>query len=143
MGAIVGLTVGVFSLSLELLKQPRLPYYHLTPMQQLSVTPGWQQFLFVFLVVLIGPTIEEMMYRGILYGGYRESLGATWAAICTTAIFVSLHFAYIIPFPYKIIGVTTSAIAFLWCRLKWSAIGPAVAAHAVYNCMMALYPSWH
>jgi hypothetical protein len=46
-GLIVGISAAIFSLVLDLIKQPRLPYSHLTPVQQMGATPGLQQLLFI------------------------------------------------------------------------------------------------
>jgi len=132
-GMIVGIFAAIFSLVLDLIEQPRLPFSHFTPAEQMGATPGLQQILFLLVAVVVAPPVEEMMFRGIFYGGYRKSFGPAWAAVFTTAIFVAIHFVYFISFPYMIVAVTVSAVAFLWCRLRWNAIGPAIAAHAAYN----------
>jgi len=94
----------------------------------------------------MAPPLEEMLFRGVLYGGYRKSFGPVRAAVFTTLLFVALHFPYYIHFAPAIIGITGGALALLWCRLHWNAIGPAVAAHIGYNSIVAftmIYWTWH
>jgi membrane protease YdiL (CAAX protease family) len=73
------------------------------PINQMVVMPGVQQILAILLLVLMAPVFEEMMFRGILYGGYRKSFGPWWALLITTAIFVAIHFPYYIYVPYRIV----------------------------------------
>jgi tetratricopeptide (TPR) repeat protein len=111
------------------------------PILQMVVTPGAQQILAILLFVLLGPICEEMMFRGILYGGYRKSFGPWWALLITTAVFVAIHFPYYIYVPYRIVPYIVASLALLWCRLHWKAIGPAIAAHSGINIVVAVIPS--
>jgi membrane protease YdiL (CAAX protease family) len=80
--------------------------------------------------VAIAPPVEEMLYRGLLYGGYRRSLGPVWAAVVTTLLFCVPHV------PRSVLagfGITAMATAALWLRLRSASVGPAVAVHMGYN----------
>jgi membrane protease YdiL (CAAX protease family) len=103
------------------------------PIYSMVITPGVQQAAAIAASVFLAPVSEEMMFRGVLYGGCRRSLGPLSAATITTGIFVAIHFPYYIYAPLGIIPIIVTSLAFLWCRLKWNAIGPAIAAHAGCN----------
>lgn len=94
------------------------------PEFQIAVMARAQPLISVAALVLLGPITEELMFRGILYGGYRRSLGPVSAAVLTTAIFVALH----LPSPFEL----------PWCRLHWRAVGPAIAAHSGINLALVL-----
>jgi tetratricopeptide (TPR) repeat protein len=111
------------------------------PVYQMVVTPGAQQILAILLLVLLGPTVEEMMFRGILYGGYRKSFGPWCALLITTGIFVAIHFPNYIYVPSRIVPYIVASLALLWCRLHWKAIGPAIAAHSGINIVIVVIPS--
>lgn len=107
------------------------------------ITPGVQQLATITTAVFLGPVSEEMMFRGVLYGGIRRSWGPLSAATITTGIFVAMHFPYYIYAPLKIVPVILTTLAFLWCRLKWNAVGPAIAAHGGCNLVAVVVPSVH
>ena len=96
--------------------------------------------------LLLAPPIEELLFRGVLYGGYRRSLGAPAAAALTTSIFVILHVSEIVYYPPAALGIASLALVALWFRLRSAAIGPAIAVHFGYNLVIALVAAgatWH
>jgi membrane protease YdiL (CAAX protease family) len=80
--------------------------------------------------IALAPPIEEMLFRGLLYGGYRRSFGPVWAAILTTVLFVAPHVPQSMP---AAIGLSANAVVVLFLRLHSASVGPAVAAHMAYN----------
>jgi tetratricopeptide (TPR) repeat protein/membrane protease YdiL (CAAX protease family) len=145
-GLSIGCIIGVGSYFWDLMSpshsfSPSLQRQPVEPVYQMAFTPGSQQILAFVLLVLLGPAFEEMMFRGILYGGYRKSFGPLWAALITTGIFVAIHFPNYIYVPYKIVPYIVVSLALLWCRLHWKAIGPAIAAHGGFNLVAVVIPS--
>ena len=88
--------------------------------------------------LLLAPVVEEPLFRGLLYGGFRRSAGAAAAGIITTAIFILLHSTEIIHFLPAILPLAVLAVCALWVRLHFAAIGPAIALHFGYNAVLAL-----
>ncbi len=108
------------------------------PIARMATTPGLSQVAWLILAVLLAPPIEELMFRGIFYGGCRRSLGPVWAAVLTTVVFVMLHVTETIHFLPALAGITALALVALWFRLRGAAIGPAVAVHFGYNAVIAI-----
>jgi membrane protease YdiL (CAAX protease family) len=81
----------------------------------------------------LAPPMEELLFRGLLYAGYRRSLGPVWATVLTTSMFSLLHIGQLIRTPLAVLGIGGMALAALWFRLRSGAIGPSVAVHAGYN----------
>jgi len=102
-------------------------------LDKVAVLPGLPQVAFIAIALFLAPPVEELLFRGILYGGYRRSFGPARAAALTTGIFVVLHVSEIIRFSPVIFGIGGMALAALWFRLRTAAIGPAVAVHFGYN----------
>jgi uncharacterized protein len=90
------------------------------------------------MALLLAPPVEEMLFRGVLYGGYRKSLGATGATWLTTSIFALMHIGEVIYFLPALLVIAGVALLALRMRLRHSAIGPAVAVHFGYNFILAL-----
>jgi len=105
---------------------------------RMALTPGFPRLVFIVTGVLLTPVIEEMLFRGVLYGGYRKSFGPAWAITLTTFLFVLLHIPeYMHSLPGILLTIVGALVA-LWCRLRFSAIGPAVAFHAGFNAAQVL-----
>lgn len=147
-GLVIGLIIGLCNEYVGMsasLHWHHLGHRNLDPWRQMAYTPGWQQVVWVMTLVALAPPVEEMLYRGVLYGGFRKSFGREWAAFLVTGLFVLVHFPNYSHFPPYAIFVTAAAVGTLWCRLRWAAIGPAIALHTGYNGMVALaavYWSW-
>jgi hypothetical protein len=109
-----------------------------SPMITMATTPGLPQLVWVFTAVALAPPVEELLFRGILYGGYRKSLGPAAAAALTTFIFVLLHINELVHEPLATFVIGGLALLALWRRLRSNAIGPAIAVHVGYNTMIAI-----
>jgi tetratricopeptide (TPR) repeat protein len=147
-GLAIGCTIGAVSHLWDLLNRSHLRHDEqfqstqlVEPINRAVVTPGAEQALAIVALVLLGPALEEMMFRGVLYGGYRKSFGPISAALVATGLFVAIHFPNYIYAPYKIVFYFAGALALLWCRLHWNAIGPAIAAHGGINFAAVVVPA--
>ena len=99
---------------------------------------GFLTVLWTVAAVLLAPIIEESLFRGVLYGGYRQSIGPIGATILTTGIFLLMHITDLIYQPVALLSVTGGALAMLWWRLRSHAIGPAIAVHFGYNATLVV-----
>ena len=108
------------------------------PLTRMSMTPGLPQILWLMTALFLAPPLEEMLFRGVLYGGYRRSLGPTRSAWLTTTIFAVLHVTEAIHFLPALLAIVGMALLALRMRLRYSAVGPAVAVHFGYNSVIAL-----
>lgn len=58
--------------------------------ETLSIQNG-SPLITIFLVVVIGPVAEEVLFRGVIYGKLRDSFTVTQAAVISAAIFGIYH----------------------------------------------------
>ena len=136
-GLVIGLIVSVCFSALNRALRYHVVYSDLGPLDRMALTPGLPQIIWVVAGVLLAPAAEELLFRGVLYGGYRKSFGSIWAVVLTTLLFLLLHLPQLIHFPPAIAGLTGLALAALWCRLRSKAIGSAIAVHIGYNALFA------
>ncbi|MEW6587369.1 MAG: CPBP family intramembrane glutamic endopeptidase [Nitrospirota bacterium] len=134
----VGLFAGLCYLAVSIMFSPQDADLTLGPVAKMAITPGLSQLLWLMIAIVFAPPIEELLFRGVLFGGYCKSFGTVWAAVLTTVIFVTLHITEMYHFLPSIFGITGMAIAALWLRLKSSAVGPAIAVHWGYNAILAI-----
>ncbi len=104
---------------------------------KMALTPGVSRQMWALAALLVAPIGEELLFRGVLYGGLRHSFGRLWAAVLTTIVFVLMHITDIAHYPPAASAITVMALAALWCRLRSHAVGPAVALHLGYNGFLA------
>jgi membrane protease YdiL (CAAX protease family)/NAD-dependent dihydropyrimidine dehydrogenase PreA subunit len=84
--------------------------------------------LTVVLVVLVGPLIEEMIFRGLLLGAF-ESRWRTWVAILAQAgLFAVYHFTAWLLVPTFLLGIAAG-----WLASGRRTLWPAVVLHVLYN----------
>jgi membrane protease YdiL (CAAX protease family) len=133
-GLFIGILIGWSFVVASL--ESRRPKVRSGPLARIAMMPGLPQIILVLVALLLAPPIEELLFRGVLYGGYRKSFGHVWAAALSAGIFVLLPITEVIHFPFAMIGLAGLALTALWCRLNWSAIGPAIGVHFGYNAVI-------
>ena len=91
-----------------------------------------------FFVLAVGaaPLFEEFIFRGILYSGFRRSLGALRAALASALVFALVHPA--------ISALPVFVMAFLAARAyersRW--LGAPIATHMTYNAVIVGVGLW-
>ncbi len=103
------------------------------PFAKMATTPGLQQIIALFLALVLAPPVEELLFRGVMFGGFCRSFGPTWAATLTTFLFVASHILEAIHFWPALLFIGLMALAALWLRLFTRTIGPSIALHFSYN----------
>jgi membrane protease YdiL (CAAX protease family) len=134
----LGVSVAAIYLLAAIVLHPHRDEESVGPLTQMSMTKGLPQILWIIMALFLAPPLEEMLFRGVLYGGYRKSFGATRAAWLTTSIFALMHITEVIYFLPALLAIAGMALLALRMRLRHSAIGPAIAAHFGYNFILAL-----
>jgi membrane protease YdiL (CAAX protease family) len=136
-GFFLGLVV---ALSSSLITAPLSKVIHpkFGPLTTMGLTHGIPQITYIILAVLIVPAPEELLFRGVMYGGYFRSFGPRPATVLTTAIFLLMHINELVHFLPATLGIAALALAALHMRVRTSAIGPAIAVHVGYNSAIAL-----
>jgi tetratricopeptide (TPR) repeat protein len=83
-------------------------------------------------VVVVAPPSEEMLFRGILYGGINKSFGQIAAIFLTTLLFMCGH-SHAFKSLHSLVCFLTFSLVALWCRIRFKAVGPPVALHIACN----------
>ncbi len=89
---------------------------------------GATRLLISAVVVLWGPFVEEVFFRGFFLGGLIGPLGAARAAVVSAAIFAVAHFEIGSMIPLFITGLVLA-----WLYLRTRSIWPPLMAHAAQN----------
>jgi hypothetical protein len=102
----------------------------------LSQQPLDQWVSFFFIGCLIGPFVEELFFRGLLYAWMRESLAPVYCIILTSLLFASLHGNISV---IQLTGGILFALIYEWRRNIWA---PFIV-HASANIGLWVIPHLH
>jgi membrane protease YdiL (CAAX protease family) len=138
-GFAIGLIVAAGVILMTKIVSNHVHYGDVSPVVRMLSRPGLWRLLSVVTVVLFAPPAEEIVFRGILFGGYRKSFGPVWATMLTTFLFLLLHLPKVSYYLPALAGVSGAALAALWCRLRSGAIGPAIAVHMGGNTLSVIF----
>lgn len=82
---------------------------------------------------IVGPIIEELFFRGFMYGALKKRIGIFWSMMATAAVFAGLH-AHIVGFiPIMALGVL---LAYLY--EKTGTLVSSITVHMIHNLSMVL-----
>ncbi len=84
--------------------------------------------MLVFVGVVLAPFVEEVFFRGFLFGGLREKYGWKKAALISAAVFSIVHLQVAILIPAFLLGFL---FAYLYQRSQ--SIWPAIILHLSVN----------
>jgi len=125
-GAAVLPALGVYALFQNLMHRSAAD----DPLLPLLLSPKgiWAKVLIVAVVGLIGPALEETLFRGVLFGGLRRQWSFWPAAAASAAVFALVHMSLPGFASYALLGFVFAAV-YEW---RGSLVAPW-AAHAVFN----------
>jgi len=103
--------------------------------QQIYTLPGFRPWMFA-LAVGAAPLCEEFIFRGLIFGGLRRSMGALPAIVISAAIFAIVHPALSM-LPVFALGVI-AAVAYERSKVL---LAPMLV-HAIYNAAVLSWQYW-
>ena len=81
-----------------------------------------------------GPVVEELFFRGFMYGALRKYAGVFWATMVTAVLFSALHTNIVGFFPIMILGI---ALAYVY--EKTGTLVSSITLHTIHNITMVLF----
>jgi membrane protease YdiL (CAAX protease family) len=136
LGALVGIALHFPAESVDAWVQRVRP----TPVEELAaraalLRPATLGGLIVVLVVVacVAPFVEEMFFRGALYGGLRRANALVGTCVVSAACFVVGHLDYIM-WP----ALTVVAAAMTYLRAVSGSLFPSLATHVAFNAFSVL-----
>ena len=83
------------------------------------------------------PAVEEILFRGLLYGALMKWLSTSWTIILSAAIFSIAHLQLIYFVPLFAVGLILG-----WARHRTEGLGLPVAIHCLNNAIGVLLMLW-
>jgi len=81
-----------------------------------------------FFTSLLGPVLEEIFFRGFVYGVLRKRTGVFWGIVLSAAFFAYIHANLASFFPILCLGIL---LAYLY--EKTGSLIPSITVHAIHN----------
>jgi membrane protease YdiL (CAAX protease family) len=82
----------------------------------------------VILLLVLGPLMEELLFRGWLLGGLRERMGDGWALLLTSLLFALGHLSL-----WNAPGHFLGGLILGWVALRSGSITTSLALHSLWN----------
>ncbi|MEJ5997826.1 CPBP family intramembrane glutamic endopeptidase [Corynebacterium sp. H130] len=93
-----------------------------------GLVPAWALALGLLSFTVIGPILEEIVFRGVLMHELGKLVRPVWVVVLSAAIFMAIHLAVpVFPFLF-VMGVFLA-----WMRLWHGSLWPPVLAHMCGN----------
>lgn len=89
---------------------------------------GWGLPVLAVAVVVVAPVVEEVFFRGLLLGAFRDRWGVPVAIAASSVVFGVTHFQ-----PLQFPGLTLAGLVFAVLAVRAGRLGPAIWAHAGFN----------
>lgn len=105
------------------------PPYELAMKEQLLRHDSVAQVIALFLIIgLLGPLLEELFYRGVIFRYVERARGAAAAWWLTSLAFTITHASFR---DWPSLLMVAAVLGFL--RWRFASIGPSVVGHVVFN----------
>ncbi len=101
--------------------------------QEEMIAPGGrlsrETFLWLFPgIAIVGPIVEEILFRGVLYPYLRARMRTFVAVVLTAALFSVVHVIPILLLPLFVAGVALTLVT-----ERYDSIIPAIVLHGLFN----------
>lgn len=90
-------------------------------------------FVVAFMATFSAPIAEEVIYRGIVYSGFRKTFNVPVAVIVTTVLFAGVHYPQYWGSWGTIILITTLSLILTFIRVRSDNLLPCVVLHFIFN----------
>lgn len=95
--------------------------------QELFDSPG-PTFLLALAVVFVAPIVEELFFRGLLFGALLVRWGERVAIVGSSVFFGVTHFQLL-----QLPALIAAGLCFAILRARTGALGPSIWAHVAFN----------
>jgi membrane protease YdiL (CAAX protease family) len=94
-----------------------------------------------FTVILAVPVLEELLFRGYLFGGLRAcGMPVAAAVVLVSAVFGATHTQYD---AYDVANVVLMGVLFAVARARFDSIVPSIAMHSLANTLSLVGVVWY
>jgi uncharacterized protein len=133
--ACLGTTVAVYALAISIIAVTGEQENDLIRVLQSSRTAV---FLTAAMATFTAPLVEELVYRGVLYPAFKQSMGTAPAVIIVTVLFAAVHVPQYLPSYGTIIVITILSLILTLIRAYTQSLLPCFVIHTLFNGFQAI-----
>ena len=89
----------------------------------------------VFLLVLVAPLTEELLFRGLILRGFLRRFSPGWAFLGSAMLFGATHLN-----PWQCVSGMALGLVFAWWYARSRSLIPSLVGHALANAMVVGHP---
>lgn len=93
-------------------------------------SPSRHVWASVFLLVLVAPLTEELMFRGLILPGFLRRFGVVKSFLLSAFLFGAVHLN-----PWQFVSASALGILFAWWYARTNSLVPSLIGHALVNAM--------
>lgn len=94
-------------------------------------SPSGNVWTAVFLLVIVAPVTEELMFRGLILRGFLRRFSATGAFLLSSVLFGVVHLN-----PWQFMSASALGLMFAWWYARTQSLVPSLIGHALVNAMV-------
>lgn len=98
----------------------------------LSDGPLPERLLMAFVIAVVGPAVEEIVFRGFIWDRLQRIVSAPWVWVLSSLIFAGYHMD-----PIHVIAVSITGLYLGWFRQISGSIWPPIVMHMLNNALGA------
>lgn len=85
----------------------------------------------VFLLVMVAPVTEELMFRGLILRGFLRRFSVVKAFLLSAFLFGAVHLN-----PWQFVSASALGVMFAWWYARTQSLVPSLIGHALVNAMV-------
>jgi membrane protease YdiL (CAAX protease family)/DNA-directed RNA polymerase subunit RPC12/RpoP len=94
---------------------------------------GYSRLALYTFFALLAPAFEEILFRGYIFQGLKQTWGVMAAAIIVTVAFVSMHAPQLGYSIIMLLVLCVVAVTLIWVRIKTDSLTKCIVIHQIYN----------
>jgi uncharacterized protein len=130
--------LALLMLGMAMVFQQLLPH-HETDLDKILLRGYSVRLMIAVLAVMTAPVVEEVVYRGVLYGGIERTYGKRAAVLIVTFLFAGVHVQQYWGSVASLAAILLLSLALTTLRAWTGKLLPCVATHLVYNGIQAAF----
>jgi membrane protease YdiL (CAAX protease family) len=99
---------------------------------------GYGRLIIYTILALLAPAAEELVFRGYIFQGIRNSFGIKVSAIIVTALFIMLHAPQLGYSILPLLMLCVVSVTLIWVRIKTDSLTKCIVIHQIYNTILLL-----
>jgi len=111
--------------------------FHLDQPGELDVFNGHGVAVAIVMMAVVPPVVEELGFRGLIYGALRRNLGTTEALVISSFAFAFAHLSVPTILTHAPLGLYLG-----YLRQRSNSLWPSMFAHACHNMGVIILATW-